>query len=78
MGNTGLLFPIFLAFFLLMAVILGLLDKMLQPKDSYEKWLGEELKRNPGYIDWLMANDGKGYKMGLRIVKRLRRKGEMR
>ena len=75
MDKMGYLLPIIIAFFTLFAIGLGLLDRGLQPKTDYEKWLTEELRVNPGYIDWLkVANNGKDYKMGLRIVRKLRRK----
>ena len=44
-----------------------------EPKSTYEKWLEKELERNPDYINWLKeANNGKNYKLGLKINERNR------
>ena len=74
MGNIGLFLPYLVIFCVAMSLLLGLIDKWTQPKGSYEKWLEEELERNPGYINWLRyANSGRDYKLGLRILKKIKR-----
>ena len=74
MDKMGYLLPIIIAFFTLFAIGLGLLDKRLQPKTDYEKWLKEELRVNPDYIEWLkVSNSGKDYKRGKRIMRKLKK-----
>ena len=77
MGNVGFFFPIMVAGCIVISVGLALLDRWLSPKDleTYERWLKEELKRNPDYIDWLKcANCGRDYRLGLKILKNIKRK----
>jgi len=75
MGSMGFFLPIFIAFCVGVAVALGFIDKILKPKGSYEKWLEEELKTNPDYINWLkVANRGKDYRLGLRILRKIKRR----
>ena len=51
------------------------LDELTKGKSEYEKWLKEELERNPNYINWLSyANYGKDYKLGLKISKKIKKK----
>ncbi|GAG59171.1 unnamed protein product [marine sediment metagenome] len=77
MGNIGYFFPIFIVFCVIVIVVLGLLDKWLAPKSSYEKWLEEELRKNPDYINWLKtANNGRHYKLGLRILRKIKKGGK--
>lgn len=72
MGSTGFFLPFLIISFVTGAIILCLIERMFEPKEPYEKWLEGELKRNPDYIDWLkVANGGKDYKLGLRILKRI-------
>ena len=53
---------------------MGLLDRWTQSKTSYQKWLEGKLEDDPFYIDWLEhANNGRDYKLGLKILKRLER-----
>jgi len=74
MDNIGWFFLIFVAFLTAFVLLMGLIDRWTQPKTSYEKWLEIELKRNPDYIDWLrVANNGKDYKLGLRILRKLKK-----
>ena len=74
MGNVGYFLPILVVFFVSVVLLLGLIDKWTQAKGSYYKWLEQKLERDPGYIDWLRtANDGRDYKVGLRILGRQER-----
>jgi len=74
MGSSiGYFLPILIAFCVGIALFLGYLDKMLKPKGSYEKWLEEELKINPDYINWLkVTHRGKDYKLGLKILRKIK------
>jgi len=75
MGSSiGYFLPILIAFCVGIALFLGYLDKMLKPKGSYEKWLEEELKINPDYINWLkVTHRGKDYKLGLKVLAKAKR-----
>ena len=73
MGDIGWFLPIFVVFLVSICFLFSLIDKWTEPKDSYDKWLEAELKRNPGYINWLKrANSGKDYKRGLRILRKIK------
>ena len=77
MGNVGSFFPIFLVGCVVIVYLLCYIDKMVEPKTSYEKWLEEELARNPGYIDWLKcANCGRDYRLGLKVLRKIIKEGE--
>ena len=67
----------FIAFVVICCIALRLIEKKLKPKSSYEVWLMEELRRNPDYINWLkVANSGRDYKLGRRILKRIKKGGK--
>ena len=75
MDKTGYFFPFFIISCMTVCYIFGLIDKMLAPKGNYEKWLEEELERNPDYINWLKtASRGKDYKLGLRVLKKINKR----
>jgi len=45
-----------------------------ESKSEHEKYIEKELERNPDYIDWLKdSNNGRDYKLGMRILKRIER-----
>ena len=76
MDKTGYFLPLLIIGCIAVCYIFGLIDKMLAPKGSYEKWLEEELERNPDYINWLkVTNRGRDYKLGLRILRKIKKKG---
>jgi len=75
MNNVGYFFPLIIILGVVLALGLALIEKWLNPSDTetYEKWLEEELVRNPGYIDWLKCtNRGKDYKLGLKILRKIK------
>ena len=75
MGNTGLFLPVLIVFSVGAILLLGLIDKWTETKGSYVKWLEKELEKDPGYIGWLKgANSGRDYKLGLKILKKIKRK----
>ena len=79
MGNTGLFFPILVFMCITISLGVSLLERWLNPSDTetYEKWLEKELRKNPDYINWLEhANGGKDYKLGLRILREIKKGGE--
>jgi len=70
MGNVGYFFPILVIACIVISLGVSIIERWLNPSDTetYEKWLKEELERNPDYINWLKrANGGKDYKLGLKI-----------
>ena len=74
MGSIGFFLPILVVFCVSVAIMLGLIDKWLEPKSFYEKWLEEELRENPDYINWLKRVDGgKNYKLGLKVLAKIKR-----
>ena len=74
MGNTGLFFPIIVIFLVAGTIILCLIERMLEPKEAYEKWLEKELERNPDYINWLKhVSGGKDYQLGLQVLAKVKR-----
>ena len=41
---------------------------------AHNDYIKEELEKNPDYIVWLKyANDGRDYKLGLKILKKIKR-----
>ena len=74
MGSIGWFLPILIASLVAMCLLMGLIDQWTQPKSLYGEWLGEKLKRNTDYIRWLEnANSGRDYKLGLRILKKIKK-----
>jgi len=76
MGNTGLFFPILVFMCITISLGVSLLERWLNPSDTetYEKWLEKELRKNPDYINWLEhSNGGKDYKLGLRILREIKK-----
>jgi len=68
-----MLFIAVIGFFLGIIGILTLLDRVNPTKSGYEKWLEEELKKNPDYINWLkVAHGSKNYRLGLRILRKIK------
>lgn len=74
MDSTGYFLPILIVLFVAGTIILCLIERMFEPKGSYEKWLKEELERNPDYIHWLKDTDkGKYHALGLKILAKIER-----
>ena len=74
MSNIGWFLPIFVVFVVGGTILLGLIDHWLEPKSEWEKYLERRLERYPDYIEWLkVANGGRDYKLGLRILARIER-----
>jgi len=74
MNSTGLFLPLLIGFFVAVTFLLGLMDRWLEPKSSYRKWLEKRLEEYPDYINWLKcANGGRDYKLGLKILAKLER-----
>jgi len=49
-----------------------------EPKSEWHKYLEKELERNPDYINWLKkANKIKDYKLGLKILKKIKKEKEV-
>lgn len=77
MGNVGLFLPYLVGFSVAIVIILGLIDRWTEPKSSYRRWLERELRKDLNYINWLKhANNGKDYKLGLKVLKKIKRGGE--
>ena len=69
-----MLFIAVIGFFLGIVFLLALIDQVSPMKLGYEKWLEEELKKNPDYINWLKVySKGKYYKLGLRILIKIKK-----
>ena len=73
-----MLFLVVMGFLLSIVGILTLIGQVNPAKSSYKKgfeeFLKEELKKNPGYINWLkVAHGGKNYKLGLRILEKIKK-----
>lgn len=68
-----------IAFLLFIISIFVIVDIAFRTESEWEKWLKKKLKDDPSYINWLkIANGGKGYKLGLKILKKINKRGEKR